>query len=121
MSEETTGAVHISEEVVASVASLAACEVDGVSSLIAAGGVQISDLTGKRNLAKGVKLSITDETVTVDVHIMVKYGCNVCNVAQKVQDNVKSTLESMTGMAVDAVNVHIGGISLKKESKKAVK
>lgn len=118
MNEENNGSVHIAEDVVASVASLAACEVDGVSSLVAAGGSQISELLGKRNLSKGVKLTIVDESVTVDVHILVKYGSNVRNVAQKVQDNIKKTLESMTGMAVSAVNVHVGGISLKKDPKK---
>ncbi|MCL2081529.1 MAG: Asp23/Gls24 family envelope stress response protein [Oscillospiraceae bacterium] len=117
MSEKFSGAVHIAEEVVASVASLAACEVDGVASLAAAEGERLSELVGKqRGLAKGVKLSITGETVAVDVFILVKYGSNVRNVAQKVQENIKRTLESMTGMTVSAVNVHVNGISLKKDS-----
>jgi len=121
MSEETKGAVHIAEEVIASVTSLAACEVDGVASLVTADGAQISDLVSKRGLARGVKLVIADDTVIVDVYILVKYGSNVRNAAQKVQDNIKRTLESMTGMTVNAVNVHVSGISLKKESQKAAK
>jgi uncharacterized alkaline shock family protein YloU len=121
MNEEAKGTVHIAEEVIASVTSLAACEVDGVASLVTADGAQISDIVSKRGLSKGVKLNITDDAVVVDVYILVKYGCNVRNVSQKVQDNIKRTLESMTGMTVHAVNVHVSGISLKKESQKAAK
>ncbi|MCL1820622.1 MAG: Asp23/Gls24 family envelope stress response protein [Oscillospiraceae bacterium] len=113
--------IHIAEEVVASVASLAACEVDGVSSLMSAGGAQISDRRGKRAPTKGVKIQITDDTAVIDVILLVKYGYNVRTVAEKVQENIKQTLESMTGMTVIAVNVRVGGISLKKETKKKSK
>ena len=119
MGEELKGSVHIAEEVVASVASLAAVEVDGVGSLLNAPGTQIPDLLSKKSLTRGVKIAVMDEIVTADIYLLVKYGYNVQSVAIKVQNNVKKTLESMTGMSVSAVNVHVGGITLTKEPKKS--
>ncbi|GHV06746.1 alkaline-shock protein [Clostridia bacterium] len=112
---QNKGAVHIAEDVVASVAALAATEVDGVASLAA--GVDISDFIGKKNLSKGVKLVITDGSVVVDVFLLVKYGAKVQDVARKVQTSVQGAVESMTGLEVTAVNVHVNGISFDKESK----
>lgn len=117
MSEDNKGAVHIAEDVIASVASLAAAEVEGVGSLVASGGVDISELLGKKNLTKGVKVAVDGDNVNVDVSLLVKYGFPVQIVAQKVQDNIRKALESMTGMNVGSVNVHVNGIAF--ETKKA--
>lgn len=117
MAEEKKGNVHIAEDVIASVAALAATEVEGVSSLAAVGGMDISELLGKKNLAKGVKVTVTGETVDTDVFVLVKYGFSIQTVAQKIQSDVRKALESMTGMNVGSVNVSVNGIAL--ETKKA--
>lgn len=111
MGDDNKGTIHIAEDVIASVASLAAAEVEGVGSLVA-GGVDISELLGKKNLTKGVKVTVAEENVDVDVFVLVKYGFPVQNVAQKIQANIRKALESMTGMTVGAVNVHVNGITL---------
>jgi uncharacterized alkaline shock family protein YloU len=116
MGEERKGTVHISEDVIASVAALAVSEVEGVNSLAAVGGVDISELLGKKNLAKGVKVTVNGETVDTDVFVLVKYGFPIQGVAQKIQANVRKALESMTGMNVGNINVHVNGIAL--ETKK---
>ena len=118
MGEEKKGTVHIAEDVIASVAALAATEVEGVNALAAVGGVDISELLGKKNLAKGVKVTVTDGTVDVDVYVLVKYGFPIQTVAQKIQSGVRKALESMTGMTVGTINVHVNGIAL--EPKKPV-
>ena len=109
-----TGMVKISEDVVASVAAVAASEIDGVKLV-----------TGKKNASipkkahKYVKLTFTDSSVTVDVAIVVKYGYIIPEV---VQDSVQDCVESMTGLRVDAVNVHCTGIAFAKETpQKSVK
>ncbi len=118
---EQKGVVHIADEVVASIAALAATEVEGVGALVAGAGVDISELLGKKNLSKGVKIVIVDTNATIDIFLLVKYGFSVQTVAQKVQDSVSSTINSMTGLHTVAVNVHINGISFDKEAKKSDK
>ena len=112
-----TGMVKISEDVVASVAAVAASEIDGVKLV-----------TGKKNASipkkahKSVKLTFTDSSVTVDVAIVVKYGYIIPEVGRAVQDSVQDCVESMTGLRVDAVNVHCTGIAFAKETpQKSVK
>ena len=113
----TEGKIHIAEEVVASIVSMAAAEVDGVGALAAGTGVDISELLGKKH--KGVKLVMDGRNVTIDVFLLVKYGSMVQAVARKVQDGVTSAVESMTGLSVAAVNVHVNGVSFEKEPKKS--
>lgn len=112
---EENGVIHIAEDVIASITALAATEVDGVGALAAGSSVDWNDLIGKKNPAKGVKLSIEDNVVTADISIFVKYGYPVAAVAQKVQENIKAALESMAGLQVGAVNVHVNGIQFEKK------
>ena len=87
-------------EVVAIIAGLAATEVDGVDSM--AGNIT-NELVGKlgmKNLSKGVKVDVTEEHVSVDLSLNIKYGYNIPDVSERVQDRVKSAIENMTGPAV---------------------
>ncbi|PWL53415.1 MAG: Asp23/Gls24 family envelope stress response protein [Clostridiales bacterium] len=106
-----TGMVKISEDVIASVAAVAAGEIDGVKFVT---GKKPASISKKAN--KYVKLTFTDSSVTVDVSIVVKYGYIIPEVGQAVQDNVQDCVESMTGLRVDAVNVHCTGIAFAKEA-----
>ena len=105
------GNIHISEEVLAAISAAAALEVEGVSGLAANLGSDIAELLGKKNLAKGVRVQMEDEKVTVDLSILMAYGHTIPEVGRAVQDGVKNAVESMTGLEIAAVNVNVGGVT----------
>lgn len=109
------GTVNISEEVVAAIAALAVSEVEGVYGLSSSFTADLAQMLGKKNMSKGVKLSIDDNVVTVECFVVINYGVEIPVVAGNIQDNVMSAVESMTGLKVAAVNVDICGISAPKE------
>lgn len=111
----TIGEVQIADEVVAIIAGLAATEVSGVDSM--AGNIT-NELVGKlgmKNLSKGVKVEVTEEHVSVDLSLNIKYGYNIPEVGEKVQEKVKSAIENMTGLTVLDVNIKIAGVNLTEE------
>ena len=115
--EVLSGSIKISEEVIETIASVAVSEIDGVCS-VGAGLVDgIARRLGKKQLSGGIKASVNEETVTVDINIVVKYGARIPEVAWNVQDNVKKSVELMTGLTVDKVNVHVVDIVQKKSEK----
>jgi len=105
------GNIHISEEVLATIAAAAALDVEGVSSLSANLGSDIAERLGKKNLAKGVRVKMEDEKVEVELSILIVYGCTIPEIGKAVQEGVKAAVESMTGLEVAAVNVNVGGIT----------
>ncbi|HIT57465.1 MAG TPA: Asp23/Gls24 family envelope stress response protein [Candidatus Galloscillospira stercoripullorum] len=114
------GNIHISEDVLAVIAAAAALEVEGVGSLSANLGTDLVEmLGGKKNLSKGVRLSVEDGNITVDLSIMVKYGYVVPEVAKQVQDGVHTAIENMSGLTPACVNVHVAGVTFEKESRHA--
>lgn len=113
------GSIRISEDVIASIAAVAATEVEGVYGLNTNIGAEIAGKIGKKNPGKGVRLTISESNeISLDCYIIVLYGHSVFDVAKAVQENVTTVVESTTGHTVKAVNVSISGISLPKESKK---
>lgn len=113
--KDKIGEVQIADEVVAIIAGLAATEVDGVDSM--AGNIT-NELVGKlgmKNLSKGVKVDVTEEHVSVDLSLNIKYGYNIPDVSEKVQERVKSAIENMTGLMVLDVNIRIAGVNLSEE------
>lgn len=108
------GSVNISEDVVAIIAANAAAEVEGVNGFFFSQGKEISNLIAKRGQAKGVKLTIEDDTVAFDVYVVVEMGCSVNEVGEKIQKAVISAVEDAVGAKVSAVNVHICGVALKR-------
>lgn len=107
---EEQGNVRISEDVVASIAAISASETEGVGALVSGLGTDIAEFLGKKSLAKGVRVKFDGDQADVDVYLYVKYGYNVCEVAKQVQHGVKTAVESMTGLRVAEVNVHVCGI-----------
>lgn len=106
------GQVQIADEVVLIIAGLAATEVKGISSM--AGNItedMISRL-GKKNLSKGVKVDILDGVVSVDVAVNMDYGYSIPDTCKKVQEKVKTAIESMTGLEVSEVNVHVASVDM---------
>lgn len=109
--KDAIGEVQIADEVVAIIAGLAATEVEGVDSM--AGNINnewIAKL-GMKNLSRGVKVEVTEEHVTVDLALILKYGVSIPSISEKVQDRVKNAIENMTGLEVLAVNIKIAGIA----------
>ncbi|NLV85718.1 MAG: Asp23/Gls24 family envelope stress response protein [Clostridiales bacterium] len=107
------GSIKISEDVIAVMVGAAVAEVDGVGGLTNTVGNEILDLIGKRTLSKGIKVTLEDESITVDVLIMVSFGGVVTEIAKNVQKAVTSALEAMTGLTPE-VNVHVSGVSFPK-------
>lgn len=109
------GSINISEEVIAIIAASAAAETDGVASLSASLGKDIAELLGKKSLSKGVRIAVEGESVKADIYIMAKLGVAVNKVAAAVQEAVAQAVESMTGLTISEVNVHVCGISLERD------
>jgi len=112
-----TGCVSISNEVVSIIASMAASEVEGVSSMISSISSGFAELLGKKNVAKGVKVEVKENDAQIDLYITVEYGVKIPDVAWNVQSAVKNEVESMTGLNVTDVNIHVEGVNVPKDSK----
>ena len=104
------GNIHIAEEVLAAVAAAAAMEVKGVSAMAANFGTDIAELLGKKNQAIAVRIQVEEDKVSVELAIMMAYGNTIPEVVKAVQENVKTNMESVTGLEIAAVNVSVAGI-----------
>ena len=117
--EMENGSIQISEDVVASVTGMAVLEVEGVCGLSSSIGTDIAEMLGMKTLSKGVRLSTTETgALRIDCDVVSKFGQNIFELAKNVQENVKSSVESVTGLRVAEVNVTVCGIALPKDSKK---
>lgn len=114
-SESSEGNIKISEDVVASIATIAAAETEGVSSMASSVGSDITEMFGRKGGPKGVKITLIDDlSCAIECFIVLKYGSSVTDVATEVQKNVKAAIESMAGIKVSSVNVQVTGIQLPK-------
>ena len=106
----------ISEEVIAAIAVGAVREVEGVSGMMTNLGSSVTDLVNNRKNAqkgvRGVKIDMTGAALVLDLYLTVQYGHAIPEVAGNAQKAVSSAVEAMTGCAVEAVNIHVGGVSL---------
>ena len=116
MESKDYGQIKISEEVISTIASMAASEIDGVADMSRSIKGEIKEILGKKDMTKGVKVVVEEDRVYIDLFILVEYGITIPDVAWKVQENVKNTVENMTGLNVEEVNLHVQGISFKKEA-----
>ena len=115
--EETTAeGIQIADDVVAIIAGKAVSEVSGVAGMAGgfAGGIT-EVLSGKKNLTKGIKVDINEKEAKIDVNIIVEYGVRIPDVAFEIQNRVKKAVETMTGLKVLSVNVHVQGVSTTEE------
>ena len=113
---EENGSINISEEVIAAIAVGAVREVEGGSGMMTNLGGSVTDLvTNKKNAqkgAKGVKIDMTGAALVLDLYLTVQYGQPIPEVAENAQKAVSSAVEAMTGCPVEAVNIHVGGVTL---------
>ena len=108
--------IKISNDVVASIAGIAVSEVPGVYGM--AGGIAggISEVFGgKKNLSKGIKVDVGEKETKIDVNIIVEYGVRIPDIAFEIQNRVKKAVETMTGLNVSGVNVHVQGVKTPEE------
>lgn len=114
--EGSIGTVKIADDVVGMIASLAATEVDGVTSMVGNITNELMSKVGVKKLTKGVKVEIIQKMVKVDLGVILEYGYNIPATCQKVQGKVKSAIENMTGLEVTDVNIRIAGVSMPKSN-----
>ncbi|MDO4303938.1 MAG: Asp23/Gls24 family envelope stress response protein [Bacillota bacterium] len=113
--DEDLGTVKIADDVVAMIAGLAATEVKGVAAMAGNISNELLNKMGVKNLAKGVKVEVIGKRVKAELALIIEYGYNIPAVSQKVQEKVKTTIESMTGLEVSDVDVRIAGVNMLKE------
>lgn len=101
------GRVEISPNVIEVIAGLAAAEMDGVAFMSGGFVGGIADRLGRKNMSKGVKVELGEHHTVIDLSIVVEYGVKIPEVASAVQENVKTTIQDMTGLEVVEVNVHV--------------
>jgi len=121
LDENPNGTVSFATEVVATIAGLAATEVEGVANMSST-STGIADMFSRkntRNFTKGVRIDLDGNKVKVDISIVVEYGSPVPDVAHSIQENVKKAVETMSGLDVHTVDVHVTGISFEREMRAA--
>ena len=113
---ENGGTITYANEVIATIAGVAANEIDGIAGMCVSGG--FSEILGRnKNITRGVKVEVGSQEAAVDLYIIVEYGKPIQKVAAEVQENVRKALESLTGLHVVRVDVHVQGVSFEKEKK----
>lgn len=111
------GTLRIEPDVVGAIAGLAASEVPGVAGM---SGVSLVEMLRKSNLSKGVRVTVGEREAIVDLYIVLEYGVKIPEVAQRVQENVRSAIETMTSLQVVEVNVHVQSVIMQETKEEAL-
>lgn len=120
--DENIGVVKISDEVVSVIAGIAAQEIDGIVDYQSGVASNLTNIfKGKKNAPKGTKVTLEDDKATIEMNIAVEYGRKIMDLVAQVQDNVKRTVEAMTGLSVASVNVCVQSIYLPKKDESETK
>ena len=107
------GEVEINDDVIAVIAAVAAMEVEGVASMAGNITADIVAKLGMKKLSKGVKVTVSENSMVIDLSLNLEYGTNILEASKAVQSKVKSSVENMTGLNVDVVNVNIASVEVK--------
>ena len=113
--ETKLGTIRIADDVVSIIAGLAATEIEGIAGMSAGLVGGIAEILGRKNFAKGVKVEVGEREAAVDLYIIVKYGVRIPDIALAAQENVKQAIETMTGLSVVEVNIHVQGVGFPEE------
>ena len=115
LAEEPNGTVSFTNEVIATIVGLATVDIDGVAGM--SGGLVdgITGLLGKKNFAKGIKVEVGKEEVAIDLNIIVKYGMNIPDICQNIQQSITKAIETMTGLRVVELNISVQGLVVDNE------
>ena len=112
--DQNDGQITYANDVIATIVSVATAEVDGISGI--AGGGSLSGILDKGKAPRGVRVDMNGEDVKVDVSVTVDYGMPIQKVGRNAQENVRKSIESMTGLHVNQVDLHVVGVSFEKEN-----
>ncbi|GIP41765.1 alkaline-shock protein [Paenibacillus sp. J45TS6] len=107
------GEIQIAPEVIEVIAGLATVEVSGVAGMSGGFAGGFAELLGRKNLSKGVKVEVGQREAAVDVSVIIEYGNRIPDVASSIQQNVKRSIENMTGLTVVEVNVQVHDVQFK--------
>ncbi|MDD3853980.1 MAG: Asp23/Gls24 family envelope stress response protein [Syntrophomonadaceae bacterium] len=108
------GTITIADEVVSTVAGLAAIDVEGVASMSGGWGTDLVEKLGRKNFTKGIRVELSNDDTKIDIFLIVEFGYSIPEVADNVQKEVKLAVETMTGLNVIEVNVHVVSVQLKR-------
>ena len=118
--DEVIGNIKVSVHVVSTIAGIAASEIKGVAGMYSTFAGGIAERFGaKKNQSKGVKVEMSETSVLIDLYLVVEYGVRIPELAWEIQDSVKNNVETMTGLEVQKVNIHIEGVSFAKAEEAA--
>ena len=118
ISEANNEQIKIADDVVSIIAGKAVSEISGVAGMAGGFAGGISEVfSGKKNLSKGIKVDVGEKEVKIDVNIIVEYGARIPDVAFEIQNRVKKAVETMTGLNVTSVNVHVQGVNIPEDKK----
>ena len=114
--DQDKGQITYANEVIATIVGVDTTEVEGISGIV--GSSAISGILGKasRSVPRGVRVDMQGEDVSVDVSVTVDYGMPIQKVGRNAQENVRKSIESMTGLHVEKVDLHVVGVSFEKEN-----
>lgn len=113
---EIASNLTISEDVIGIIAGLAAAEVEGVSGMTLGLVDGINQILGSnKKYSKGVKIELDNNQVVIDLYVIVRYGVKIPDVAFSIQNSVKNSVETMTGLTVRAVNINVQGVTFDKQ------
>ena len=110
--------IKISEEVIATIAGIAASETENMAAMSGGIASNIAGMLGKKSMSKGIKVELNNDEVTLDLSLIIQYGAKIHEVARKIQQRVRNAVEEMTGLKVVTVNVNVIGLNVEKDSKK---
>lgn len=115
--DQDKGQITYANEVIATIVTVATTEVEGISGIAGAGASTISGILAKGSKTpRSVRVDMVGEDVNVDVSVTVDYGMPIQKVGRNAQENVRKSIESMTGLHVDKVDLHVVGVSFEKEN-----
>lgn len=114
--EASLGKVEIAPEVIEVIAGIAASEIEGVAQMRGNFASGVAERFGKKNHGKGVKVDLREDGIVIDVYCVMNFGVSIPVVAQKVQDNIRQALLTMTALEINEINIHVVGIQFEVKS-----
>lgn len=103
--------IQIANEVIGTIAAMAASEVHGVSGLSGGIAAGLNDILGRKPTHRGVRVEVEGRSVELALNLVVQYGVRIPEIAQNVQEHVKQQVEMATGLSVRLVDIHIQGVA----------
>ncbi len=107
---ENDNNLTISEETIAIIVGMAVNSVDGVAGMSSTITEELAEVFGKKSQARGIKVEIEEHGITVDLSIVVKFGCRIPDIAWTIQEKVKKDITAMTEYKVESVNIYVQAV-----------